>query len=144
MVGATATTSYHLFKPGFSAVGDNQRVACNEQGRFRQWAAQLRGRASAGRGLARLLALHGRGSRTAARRAALLRRGNSQVPAFPDDDGMAEDGGQDRDEQRGILPSLSPSTRGHGRAAAADQGHGPYYFPACRGTAVVRRSIRPR
>ena len=40
-----------------------------------------------------------------------------------DNGGMVEDRGQDRDQQRGILPSLSPSAGGHGRAAFADQGH---------------------
>ena len=144
MVAATAAAAHCLFEPRFSPLGNNHRVARNEQGCFRQWAAQLRSGASAARGVARLFALLAGRRRAALSRAARLRRGRSQVPLFPDDDGMAEDSGQDRDKQRGILPSLSPSARGHGRAASADQGHGPYYLPACRGTAVVRRSIRPR
>ena len=70
--------------------------------------------------MARLFAVHAGRRRTTLSRAARLPRGKSQVPTFPDDDGMAEDGGQDRDEQRGILPSLSPSAGRHGRAASAD------------------------
>src|SRR6266851_5115336 len=107
MVGATATASHRVFEPGFSACSDNLRVARTGQGGFRQWAAQLRGRASAERGLARLLALHTRGWRAALPCAARLRWQESRVPPFRDDGGMAEDSSQDRDKQRRILPSLS-------------------------------------
>jgi hypothetical protein len=144
MVGATATASYRVCEPGFSPLGDNHRVACNEQGRFRQWTAQLRGCASARRGLARLLALYARGARATASRAARSCRGKPQVPPFPDDGGIAQDRGQDRDEQRGILPSLSPSAGGHGCAAFADQRHGPYGVPACRRTPQRSTATRTR
>jgi hypothetical protein len=132
------------FEPRFSPLSNNHRVARNEQGRFRQWATQLRSGASAARGMARLFVVHAGGRRTTLSRAARLCRGKSQVPVFPDDDGMAEDSGQDRDKQRRILSSLWPSVGGHGRAAFADQRHGPYGLPACRRTAMVRRSLRAR
>src|SRR5947209_15251836 len=53
MVAATAAAAYRLFEPRFSPLGNNHRVARNEQGCFRQWAAQLRSGASAARGVAR-------------------------------------------------------------------------------------------
>src|SRR5262249_49195675 len=72
MVGAAATASYRVFEPRFSPLADDHSVTCNEQGRFRQWTAQLRGRASACRSLALLLALcDGGGGATAGRTAGL-------------------------------------------------------------------------
>ncbi len=136
--------SHRVFEPGFSPCSDNLGVARTGQGGFRQWAAQLRGRPSAERGLARLLALHARGWRATLPGAARLRWQESQVPPFRDDGGMVEDSGQDRDKQRRILSSLSPGVGGHGCAAFADQGHRPHGLPACCRTAVVRRSVRPR
>src|SRR5258708_38186816 len=109
MVAATAAAAHRLFEPRFSPLGNNHRIARNEQGCFCQWAAELRSRASAAGGVARLFAIHAGRRRAALSRTARLRRGKSQVPLFPDDDGMDEDGGQDRNEQRGILSSLSPS-----------------------------------
>src|SRR5262249_6937758 len=109
MVAATSAAAYRLFEPRFSPLGHNHRVARNERGGFCQWAAQLRSGAWAARSVARLFAVHAGRRRTTLSRAARLRRGNAQVPIFADDGGMAEDSGQDRDEQRGILSSLSPS-----------------------------------
>src|SRR4029077_9794619 len=98
MVAATAAASYRLFQPRFSSLGDNLRAAGDEQGRFRQWATQLRGRARGGRGLARLFAVHAGGRRTTLSRAVRLRWGGSQVPLLSDYDRMVEDRGQDRDQ----------------------------------------------
>ena len=70
-------------EPGFQPRRDDLRVARAVQGGLRQWTAQLRGRASAGRGLARLPALHARGWRRNISRAARLRRAEPQVAATP-------------------------------------------------------------
>src|SRR2546426_12708686 len=104
MVGATATASQCVFEPGFSPCSDNLRGAGTRQGSFRQWAAKLRGRACAKRGVARLLALHARGWRATLSRAGRLCWDERQVPPFRDDGGVVEDSGQDREQQRRILP----------------------------------------
>src|SRR6516165_12800827 len=144
MVGAATTGSHRVFEPGFPSGSNHIRSQGTRESRFRQWPAQLRDSVGNGRSLARLLAVCARRWRAALPRTAQLCREELQLPSFRDHGGMVEDGGQDRDQQRGILPSLSPSPGGHVRATLAYQGYESHGLYTGCWIAVVRRSVWPR
>src|ERR1700738_1958827 len=76
--------------------------------------------------------------------AAALRRSQPQVAPCRDDGGLARKRRQDPDQQRGILPPVSPGARGYGCPPPADGSYGSYGFLAGRRAPLVSRTIRTR